>query len=157
VQAVGGGPVTGSGGELPPELGALGMPGQVQQAREDGGALDVQLVLLHGGGLRAFGQPVHVGGGAGTVEDPAGDHGQVLAGLSRPGHVRRWRGLRRIGGQPAQRGSDVEGGRGRGRDKGVGEKVLDRGGHCPSPFLFLPGAAGSFSCTRSRSLPLRPW
>lgn len=43
VQAVGSGAAASAGGELPPELGGFGVPGQGKQAGVDEGAVDVEL------------------------------------------------------------------------------------------------------------------
>nr|AHE38758.1 hypothetical protein pFRL2_83c [Streptomyces sp. FR1] len=156
VQAVGGGPVAGPGSELPPELGALTVVGQVEQAGEDEGTVDVQVV--HSRRVVFLGEAVDVVGGVGLVEDPAADHGQSLPGLGGADgvRVRLGRDGGRVGGEAAQGGADVEAVTRPGGDAGVGQEFVD-GGHCPAPFLFLPGAAGRPSRMRRRSLPLRPW
>jgi hypothetical protein len=156
VQAVGGGAVAGPGGELPPELGALAMVSQVEQACEGEGAVDVQVAVVRGR-LGFLAEAVDVVGGVGFVEDPAAHHGQARSGLggSDGVRVRLGRDGGRVGGEAVQGSADVEAVTRAGGDPGVGQKLID-GGHCPAPFLFLPTAAGRPSRMRRRSLPLRP-
>jgi hypothetical protein len=87
VQAVGRGAVAGAGGELPPELGALRVVGEVEQAGEDEGAVDVQVTVV-GGRFGFLGEAVDVVGGVGSVENPAAYDGQPLSGLGGEDGVR---------------------------------------------------------------------
>lgn len=164
MQAVRGEPVPGAGRELPPELGAFGVAGEMEQAGEDEGAVDVVDGRRHGAFVGELGD---VEGGAGAVEDPAGHHRQALADGGEAFHVRcRGRlGARRVGGQAAQGGADVEFACGGDRHGGVGQKVVDGGAHRSVPFRFLvlpgpvdrPRAPMFFIWARRRSRPLRPW
>ncbi len=76
VKAVGGDPVSGAGRQLPPELGALGVAGEEEQAGEDSGAVLVELALGPAGG--SVGEAADVGRGAGCVDRPPA-YGRQLA------------------------------------------------------------------------------
>ncbi|MFF7549631.1 hypothetical protein ACFZCU_39260 [Streptomyces canus] len=87
MQAVRGGAAAGPGGELPPELGGLGVPGKGKQAGADEGAVDVEFVFGQRAAVRAFGDLRDVGGGVGCVEDPPAHHHEALSGLGGAGDV----------------------------------------------------------------------
>ncbi|MFE6456601.1 hypothetical protein ACFVP0_03930 [Streptomyces cinereoruber] len=68
VEAVGGDPVSGAGGQLPPELSAFGMAGEEEQTGEDGGAVLAELTV--DAMDRGVGQTADVARGTGGVDGP---------------------------------------------------------------------------------------
>ncbi|WP_172387192.1 hypothetical protein [Streptomyces sp. MNP-20] len=157
VQAVGSAAVAGPGGELPPELGAFGMVGEVEHAGEDVGAVYVEVLQragpLLGAAADGLGEALHVGGGTRLVEAPAHDDRQLVACPGHRGHLSGGQDVSGVLGQAAQARADVE--------RAALDRQLRSGlvqslfhaGHFDSPLVLMyEDTAGS-----RRSLALRQW
>ena len=148
-----------AGGELPPELRAFRVVGEVEHAGEHLGTLYIDVkapqrppAVLRPIGTDRLSQLLHVGGGRGLVQDPPDDDGQLLAGVRHGGRVRGRCDVARVLGEPAQARADVE------RAALSGQllaSLVQQGfhGHFESPWVLMYADTAS----SRRSLALRQW